>query len=277
MAGEPTDYRCVQGAWIHRSVRLPEDPGAVVLEPGVVIGADVELGPGTWVGAGAVIYGPAILGESNQIWPGTVIGGAPQDIGYNGEPTRVVIGNRNVFREGVTVHRASTKGDGSTRIGDDNYFMAASHVGHDSVVESHVILANAVLLGGHCHIESFANIAGAVALAQFVSVGKYSFICGTCGVRKDMEPYIAHDKRRHGEAMAACINEVGLRRAQFSRDTIQKLRSAFKILFMRKTPLTDMKDAWKEAETRGALCPEVEDLLGFVERKRASKFGRARN
>jgi len=274
----PSEYRTVQGAWIHVSAKLPEDPGAVVIEPGALIGPDVELGHGTWVGSGAVIYGPTRLGEKNQVWPNAVLGGAPQDLGYANQPTRLEIGNRNVFREGVTVHRASTKKDGVTRIGDDNYFMANSHVGHDCVVENRVILANGVLLGGHCVVQSSANIAGLVAVHQFVTVGRNAFICGTCGVRKDMEPFIAHDKKGSGEAFPTCINEVGLRRAGFSRETIGRLRTAYKIIFLRATPIgSSMDKVWAEAEARGALCPEVEELLAFVGRKRASRFGRALN
>jgi UDP-N-acetylglucosamine acyltransferase len=152
--------------------------------------------------------------------------------------------------------------------------MASSHIGHDSVVGNRVIFANAVLVGGHCHIESFANIAGAVAVAQFVTVGKYSFICGTCGVRKDAEPFIAHDKVPPGEAGATCINEVGLRRNGFSRETIQKLRTAFKLLFLKDEATLDLVKVRAEIQAREAACQEVEDLLAFVERKRKGRFGR---
>jgi UDP-N-acetylglucosamine acyltransferase len=270
---DPAEYLVVQGAWVHRSARLPEDPKAVVLEPGALIGADVEIGPGTWVGAGAVIYGPTRLGEKNEIWPHVVLGGAPQDIHFGGEPTRLEIGSRNVFREGVTIHRATTKAERVTRIGDDCYFMAYAHVGHDSDVGDRVIFANNVLIAGHCTIESFANIAGGVAVAQFVTVGKYAFICGTCGVRRDMEPYVAHDKDLNGEAAPSCVNEVGLKRAGFPEETIRKLHRAFKLL-IKKEPHPPIPEARAELAAAGCLCPEVEELMGFVERKREGRFGR---
>jgi len=274
-----SSYRLVQGAWVHESARLPEDPRDIVLEPGAFIGPNVELGPGTWVGTGAVIRGPARLGEKNQIFPHAVLGGPPQDLSYAGQPTRLEIGDRNVFREHVTVSRASAKADGVTRVGNDNFFMAGAHVGHDCIIEDKVILANGVLLGGHVHIGSSANIAGGCSIVQFVTLGRFCFIGGNSGVRKDLEPYISHNwsHRTLGEAGPACINEVGLRRNGFSAETIQNLRTAFKVIFLRKEPFNEFgREARLEIESRGASCPEVEELLTFCERKRASRFGRHR-
>jgi UDP-N-acetylglucosamine acyltransferase len=276
LGSDPSEYRLIQGAWVHVSARLPEDPKDIQLEPGAFIGADVEVGRGTWIGSGAVIYGPTRMGEKNQVWPKAVLGGAPQDLGYAGQPTRLEIGDRNILREGVTIHRASTKGEGVTRVGNDNFFMAFSHVGHDCVVEDKVIMANGVLVAGHCLIQSFANLSGATAIAQFVTVGKYAFTCGTSGVRRDLEPFISFDKNDCGEAKPTCINEVGLKRWGVSREVIQKLRVAYKVVFLREDAALDLAKARAEIESRGALCPEVEELLAFVERKRASRFGRSR-
>lgn len=257
--------------------RLPEDPRDIVLEPGAIIGADVELGPGCWVGSHAVIYGPTRLGAKNQVHAHAVLGGAPQDLSYSGQPTRLEIGDRNVFREHVTISRASTKANGVTRIGNDNFLMASSHIGHDCIIEDRVILANSVLLAGHCHVQSNANIAGAVACAQFTTVGRFAFICGTSGVRKDCEPFISHDLRGHHapEPVPACINEVGLKRAGTAPEVLQCLRSAYKVLFIRDEGRIDLAAARKEIERRNAICPETEELLLFIERKRKSRFGRA--
>ena len=277
MQSQPDDYRLTQGAWVHLRAQLPEDPSEIHLEPGALIGADVELGPGTWVGAGAVIYGPTRMGVKNQIHPKAVIGGAPQDLSYAGQPTRLEVGDRNVFREGVTISRASTKGSGVTRIGSDNFFMAYSHVGHDSIVENRVVLANGVLIAGHCRIESNVNLAGGCAIVQFCTIGRFAFVCGTAGVRKDLEPFISHDIRTglHHEPQPTCINEVGLKRAGVSPETIQKLRSAYKVLFLQDGFLSSPEAARKELERRAAICPETEELLGFIERKRQGKYGRA--
>jgi UDP-N-acetylglucosamine acyltransferase len=227
-----------------------------------------------------VVYGPTRLGEENQVFPHAVIGGPPQDLGYAGQPTRLEIGHRNVFREGVTVSRASTKAEGVTRIGSDGLFMANSHVGHDCVVGDRVILANGVLLAGHCLVEPYANIAGGCAIAQFITIGRCAFICGTSGVRKDVEPFLSHDlrARTHGEPLPACVNEVGLRRAGFGQEVIRNLREAYKVLFLGKEPFRNSEiRAREEIGRRRALCPEVEELLAFIARKRGSRFGRARN
>lgn len=276
MDAQATEYRLIGGAWIHRRARLPEDPGDIAIEPAALIGADVEIGRGNWIGTGAVIYGPTRLGERNQVFPKAVLGGPPQDLGYAGQPTRLEIGSGNIFREGVTLSRASTKASGVTRVGNNNFLMAYSHVGHDCVVESNVILANGVLLAGHCHVGSYANIAGGCAIAQFCSVGRFAFLCGTSGVRKDLEPFISHDLRLKAghEPVPACINEVGLRRNGVPADVIQKLRVAYKVLFLAEDGLRDLALAREEIGRRGALCPETEELLAFIERKRRSRFGR---
>jgi UDP-N-acetylglucosamine acyltransferase len=271
-----SEYTCRQGAWVHASARLADD---VVLEPGAVIGADVELGAGCWIGAGAVIYGPTRLGKDNRVHAGAVLGGAPQDVAYDGEPTRLEVGDRNVFREGMTVHRASTKERRrATIVGNDNYFMAYSHVGHDCVVEDHVILANGVLIAGHSRIKSRVNMGGGSAIAQFVTIGRLAFVGALGGARKDLEPFLSHDVGRRGpEVEPTCVNEVGLKRAGLPPEVINNLRTAFKVLYLRKEPLLDMDQGREEIALRGALCNEVEELLDFVARKRASKMGRQRS
>jgi UDP-N-acetylglucosamine acyltransferase len=276
----PSAYRLIQGAWVHAEAILPEDPKDIHLEPGALVGPRVQLGRGTWVGAGAVIYGPTVLGEKNQVFPHAVLGGAPQDLGYAGQPTRLEIGDRNVFREGVTVSRASPKAEGVTRIGSDSLLMANCHVGHDCALGDRVVLANGVLLAGHCTLESNVNIAGGCAIVQFVTIGRCAFICGTSGIRKDVEPFLSHDLRAggRGEPLPACVNEVGLRRAGFTPGVIRNLREAYKVIFLRKEPFRDFeRQAREEIGRRQALCGEVEELLAFMVRKRASRFGRARN
>lgn len=263
-------YRQVGGAWIHPEAKIAE---GVTIEPGAVIGAGVEIGPRSWIGAGAVIYGPTVLGEENEVHPTAVLGGPPQDLGYKGEPTRLAIGHRNVFREGFTASRASTKGTLVTRIGNDNYFMSGSHVGHDCVVEDRVILANDVLIAGHCHIQSNVNMAGAVAIVQFSTVGRYSFIGGLSGTTMDCEPFILHDGM---PARPKGINVVGLRRGQFTYKTINSLKEAYRVLFTGESQKggEDLEAARAEIESRGALCPEVEELLEFMKRSREGRFGR---
>ena len=265
-------YRLVDGAWIHETARLAE---GVIVEPGALIGRDVEIGEETWIGAGAVVYGPTRVGRQNQIHPTAVLGGAPQEIGFSGEPTRLEIGDRNVFREAFTAHRGSTKGEGVTRIGNDNFLMGGSHVGHDVIVEDHVIAANGVLIAGHSHVQSYVNLSGGVALSQWVTVGRHAFMGGLCGARTDQEPFLCHDvKSGNGpEASPVCVNEVGLKRAGKSPDVIKRLRTAYKVLFLREQH-KNLEAARRQLDERDALCPEVEELLTFLGRKRGGRYGR---
>jgi len=232
----------------------------------------VEVGRGSWIGAGAVIYGPTVLGEDNQVWPMAVLGGPPQDLGYKGEPTRLQIGHRNVFREGVTLSRASTKADWTTTIGNDNYLMAGSHVGHDCNVGDNVILANDVLIAGHCNIGSNVNMAGAVAIVQFSTVGRYAFIGGLSGTTMDCEPFLLHDG---APARPRGINVVGLRRGKFSHKTVNNLKEAYRVIFTESQKGgEDLEATRREIEQRGAMCEEVQELLDFMKRSREGRWGR---
>ena len=275
MKADPADFRCVHGAWIHREARLAED---VVAEPGALIGKDVEIGAGSWIGAGAVIYGPTKIGEGNEIHGTAVLGGAPQDLQYKGEPTRLEIGERNVIREGVTIHRGSTKEEGVTRVGNENFLMIHTHIAHDVVLEDHVITANGVTIGGHSHIHSHVNLSGGVGAMQFVTIGRHAFIAAMAGTRKDVEPFMCHDVAPGTglQVQPKCVNEVGLNRAGFTPEVIKNLRSAFKVLFLRDGK-KDIDLARQELARRSALCPEVEELLAFTERTQTSRFGRHLN
>ncbi len=272
---DPADFRCVQGAWIHREARLADD---VVAEPGALIGKDVEIGAGSWIGAGAVIYGPTKIGEGNEIHGTAVLGGAPQDLKYKGEPTRLEIGDRNVIREGVTIHRASTKDEGVTRVGNENLLMIHTHIAHDVVLEDRVITANGVTIGGHSHIHSHVNLSGGVGLTQFVTIGRHAFIAAMAGTRQDLEPFLCQDVApgTGSQVQPKCVNEVGLKRAGFAPEVIKNLRSAYKVLFLRDGK-NDVGLAREELARRSALCPEVEELLAFIERTRTARFGRRLN
>ena len=161
-------------------------------------------------------------------------------------------------------------------MGSDNFFMAESHVGHDVLLGDHVILANGALLGGHVHVASNTTMMGGTAAMQFVTIGRYSFMGALSGARKDVEPFLCHDICNGPEARPTCVNEVGLKRAGFAADTIKSLRTAYKVLFL-KDGAKDVGAARLELEKRAALSPEVEELIAFVEAKRAGKFGRQRS
>ncbi len=264
-------YERRQGAWVHQSAVLGD---GVELAPGAVVGADVKIGAGCRFGPGAVVLGPACLGRENRLHAGAVLGDAPQDLAYDGESTRLEVGDRNIFREGVTVHRGTPKSAGFTRVGSDNLFMAMSHVGHDSVVGDHCVFANGVLIAGHCHIESHVTIGGNASMIQFATAGRFAFIGGLTALRKDLEPFMVHDRVRGSTGTEPrTVNVVGLTRAGFSDQTIGCLRKAHRALF------PDSGGSFgngirQRLEEVGALCPEVDELLDFLVRKAAGRYGR---
>ncbi|MCX7822031.1 MAG: acyl-ACP--UDP-N-acetylglucosamine O-acyltransferase [Syntrophobacterales bacterium] len=243
-------------AVVHRGAEIGE---GTIIEPYVIIGPEVKIGKGNRIGAHTVIEGRTTIGEGNTIFPFVSIGLPPQDISYRDEPTEVVIGNRNIIREGVTIHRGTIRGTGLTKIGDDNYLMAYSHVAHDCVIGNHVILANCASLAGHVIISDYAVIGGLVGVHQFVRIGKYAFIGGLSGISMDIPPFMIAAGDR---AKLYGPNIVGLRRAGFSPETIMSIKRAYKILF--RSGLTLQKAINK---LRGEKVPsrEVEELIEFME------------
>lgn len=245
------------------------DPGAEV-HPEARIGAYAVIGDGvriaerTVVDHHASILGPAVIGRRNHIFPFASLGTAPQDIGYRGEDTRLEIGDGNVFREFVTINRGTIKGEGLTKIGNDCFFMAYSHVAHDCLVENSVIMANCASLGGHIHIGDHAILGGLVAVHQFARIGRLAMIGGVSGIPKDIPPFMIASGER---AVLYGLNQVGLRRHGFSREQITLLKRAYRLLFRSGLKLTD---AVKSAESEFAGSAEVEELLEFV---RSSKRG----
>ena len=264
-----TECENIAGVWIHRAAELGEE---VVIEPGAVIGADVTVGDGCWIGASAVVYGPCVLGARNKIFPGAVIGASPQDLSYAGEPTSVEIGDDNTFREGVTVHRGTVNGGGVTQIGNANYIMANTHIGHDCQLGDNIVLTNDCLIAGHCNIQDHVYMAGRVAIVQFTTVGRHAFITGLSGTTMDVEPFLSH---RGIPARANAVNIIGLRRAGFSNRTILALKEAFKLLFCDSSKGgADLDQIRTELERRKVLCKEVEELLTFMKRSNEGRHGR---
>src|SRR5262245_59005270 len=162
----------------------------VDIGPYCVVGPDVRIGRGTRLIAHVCILGVANLGERNVVHPFAVIGGDPQDFTYKGEATSVEIGDDNVFREGVTIHKASTKEEGVTRIGSNNYLMANVHIGHDCVLGDRILIANNSMLAGHIHVESFATISAGVGLHQFATIATHSYVGALSRIYHDVPPYM---------------------------------------------------------------------------------------
>jgi UDP-N-acetylglucosamine acyltransferase len=191
-----------------------------------VIDQDVELGPHCSVGPHAYLTGMLTMGAHNRFFAGCVIGDAPQDLKYRDAPTRVRIGEHNVFREHVTVHRSTTP-DGETLIGSHNYLMVNSHVGHNSILGDHVILANGALLGGHVTVGDRAFISGNAVVHQFARVGTLAMMQGGMRASKDVPPYVmAHDFN-----LMSGLNTVGLRRAGLAAAERLELKRLYRLLF----------------------------------------------
>lgn len=209
------------------------DPGArladdVEVGPFCVIGADVEIGAGTVVGPHVVIKGTTVIGERNRIFQFASVGEDCQDKKYAGEPTRLEIGDDNVIREGVTLHRGTVQDASLTRIGSRNLFMAYSHVGHDCIIGDDCIMANQATLGGHVHLGNHVILGGLSAVHQFCHIGEHAMAGGGSIITKDIAAFVmvnGHPAEAHG------LNSVGLKRRGFSRETISALNTAYKTVF----------------------------------------------
>jgi UDP-N-acetylglucosamine acyltransferase len=239
-------------AIIHPSAKLA---AGVSVGHGSIIGANVEIGEGTWIGPHVVIEGPTVIGKNNRFFQFSSIGDEPQDITYQGEPTRLEIGDNNVFREFCMISRGTVKGGGLTRIGHHNFFMAYTHVGHDCMIENHVILVSYSALSGHVTLQDYAIIGAYAAVHQFCQVGAYAFIARATYVTKDVLPYVMIA----GQDTSACgINTVGLRRRGFSSDAIDCLRRAYKIIFRKGLTVQEAVDELKILQHD---CPEVLPMI----------------
>jgi len=244
--------------------RAEVDP-TVQVGPCAVIDTGVRVGPGCVLGPHVYLTGQTVIGARNRFHAGCVIGDAPQDLKYGGEPTGLVIGEDNVFREHVTVHRSNTPEE-VTRIGSHCFFMASSHVGHNSVVGNRVIMANGALLGGHVEVHDQAFLSGHCLVHQFVRIGRLALMQGRSGVGLDLPPYTV----ARGVNQLCGLNIVGLRRAGLSAEERLDLKSAYKTLFRAGHRI---EEALKWAR-QGAKFEHARAMIEFVA---ASKRGVVRD
>jgi len=240
------------------------DPAArldptVEVGPYAVIGREVELGPHCVVGPHVVLWGRLRAGAGNRFHAGCVIGDAPQDLKYRDALTGLVIGDHNVFREHVTVHR-SNHPEEETRIGSHNFLMAHCHVAHNCVLGDHVIVANGALLGGHVHVEDRAFISGNCLVHQFVRVGTLALMQGGAAISLDLPPFTV----AWGDNALCGLNVVGLRRAGVSARDRLELRQLYRLLFLRGLPL---REAVEQARDR-FTAPAAQTMLRFVQGSR---------
>ncbi len=233
-----------------------------------VIGPDVSIGADTVVDAHAVISGNTTIGERNYIGSFSSIGTPPQDMHYNGEPTELIIGHENKIREYVSIHRGTVSGNGKTVIGNNNLLMAYCHVAHDCIMHDHVIMSNVATLAGHVEVGSYANLSGLVAVHQFCRIGSYAYIGGMSGVSLDIPPYVILTGTRNRMRIAG-VNKIGMRRNGLSREAINSVDGAFRIIF-RSSPQVLVKEALAQAVQEFPNSPEVHVMVDFF---RNSKRG----
>ncbi|HEX5044177.1 MAG TPA: acyl-ACP--UDP-N-acetylglucosamine O-acyltransferase [Candidatus Polarisedimenticolaceae bacterium] len=236
----------------------------VEVGPFCVVGPDVEIGEGTRLLSHVVVHAHTALGPGNVLFPGASIGGDPQDLKYKGEPTRLTVGARNVIREGVTISRGTPGGGGITTLGDDNLFMAQTHVGHDCHVGSRIIFANAATLAGHVEVGDRANVGAYSGVHQFCRVAREAFIGGYSVVVQDALPWVTTVGNR---ATSHGINLIGMKRAGYPKETIEAVKRCYMTLFRSKLLL---EEAMARVEREQGEVPEVAYFLQFV---RTSKRG----
>lgn len=246
-------------AIIDSTAKLATD---VEVAPYAIIGKHVTIGKGTSVGAHSVIGDWTEIGENNQIYHLASVGPAPQDLKYRGEECWTRIGNNNIIREFATIHRGTVTGVSETVVGNNNLFMAYSHVAHDCRIGNNVVMANAATLAGHVTVEDSVILGGLVAVHQFSTIGAHAMVGGGTLVVLDIPPYLISTPGKR-DAKLRGLNLIGLKRRGFSDETISKLKKAYKTLFMANLK---MPEAINRLKLEITDCPEVDYLVAFIER-----------
>ena len=225
-----------------------------------VVGEEVELGDGCGLHAHAVVQGPSKFGKNNVFHAFCVVGGDPQDYTYRNERTELAAGDGNIFREYVTVSRGTQKGGGKTSLGNGNFFLAYSHVGHDCVIGSHTLFVNGATLAGHVTVEDFATIGAFCPVHQFCRVGRYAYIGASTVITQDVPPFSKIVTERETKSFG--VNTIGLERKGFSPERLQVLKQAYRLLLRSKL---NTSQALAEMRETLADSADVKELIQFVE------------
>jgi UDP-N-acetylglucosamine acyltransferase len=236
-----------------------------------VIGPDAKIGDGTVIEEHVVVTGHCMIGEDNHVYPGTVLGAAPQDTSYQESPTRVVIGDNNIFREHCTVNRATEKEDGVTEVGHNNFFMAGTHIAHDCKVGDRIVIANNGMLGGHVRVGNDVTIAGGVGVSHFASVGQLSFVSAMSRVLHDVPPYTIVDGQ---PTKPRAINTIGLKRHGYTAEDIAVLTEAFKLLYRSRV---GVEKARETVLSKGPIRPVLKHLFDCLDRSCSGRHGRGQD
>jgi len=246
---------------IDSTARIAE--GAVIGE-GVTVGPYCIIGPNVTIGADTTLHshvniaGHTTLGVGCSVFPFASLGMAPQDLGYREEPTRLEIGDRCTIRESATMNRGTVKGGGLTRVGNDGFFMAYSHVGHDCIVGNNAIFANSATLGGHCVIGDSVYIGGLTAVHQFARIGSQAMVAGMTGVRGDIIPYgFATGQHAHLDG----LNIIGMRRRKFTKARLHAVRSFYNALFFGAGTFADR---FEQVKPMANDDPAIAEIIAFI-------------
>ncbi|HEY2040449.1 MAG TPA: acyl-ACP--UDP-N-acetylglucosamine O-acyltransferase [Edaphobacter sp.] len=237
-------------------------PESCTVGPYCTIGEDVVLGEHCELVSHVVLDGHLTMGNENRVFSFACLGIAPQDLKYKGEPTRLVIGNKNDIREYVTISRGTSGGGGTTRIGSDCLIMAYTHIGHDSVIGNGCILANGATLAGHVIVEDYATVGALNPVHQFCTIGRYAYVGGGTTITQDVLPYSLTSIERNNRAYG--INKIGLERKGFTPEELKQLRSAYKLLQGSKLNTTDALAAIREKVASGEFGEKVAYLADFI-------------
>lgn len=242
---------------IDPSAKIADD---VEIGPFCLVGADVEIGSGTRIESHVILKGPMKIGARNHIFQFSTLGDGSPDKKYKNEPTTLVIGNDNIIREGVTIHRGTVQDRGETLIGDRNLIMAYSHIAHDCVLGNDIVLTNQAALAGSVHVGDGAILGGYAIVHQFCSLGSYSFCAMGSAVNKDIPAYV---KVRGNPAKPFGINVTGIKRLGYSKESIEALRSAYRSIYRKKLTV---EEAIEELKGLRKEYEEVDLFLNSIEK-----------
>ncbi|WP_230402462.1 acyl-ACP--UDP-N-acetylglucosamine O-acyltransferase [Candidatus Brocadia sapporoensis] len=259
---------------IHRSAIVHPDAvlsKEVEIGPYSIIGKDVTLGEGTVIRNNVTVAGITVIGKNNIVHPNAILGAEPQDLKYRGERTSLIMGDNNVVREGVTINKGTAGGGEKTVIGNNNFFMAYSHIAHDCIIEDNVLLANGVLLGGHVAVERCAKLMGLVGIQPFVTIGRYAYVGGHTRIVQDVPPYMIIEGH---PAKIRQVNVIGLEREGFSKGQINEIKKAFRKIF--RSGKLNRRNILEALEDNKDVSPEVMYLVTFLKNIDKGKFGRYR-
>ena len=235
-------------------------PASCNIGPFCIVGDEVEMGENCELLSHVVLKGPTKMGSANRVFPFTTLGLEPQDLKFKGEKTRLEIGDHNVIRESVTIHRGTPGGGGVTHIGSHCLIMAYTHIAHDCHIADNVIMANAATLAGHVTVEEYAVVGALCPVHQYVRIGAYSYIGGGTTITQDVLPFSLTSAKRDVHAFGT--NSVGLERKGFSKERLQRIHRAYRLLMSKKM---NIGEALAKLKSEGGLGEDVKRLVKFIE------------